>query len=388
MTASGDDRENLEATARATAPMQRYCRQLAHALPLALKQHKLFLAIVLAYWIVGLIVCGIVGVPWTATVTIYLSAYLLIVPSMALCLIAGRGLVIMIAERPALPLTQLRGELRSSIFTPQRIANAVPILVGMLILGGTFTVIKKSISYFAPFSWDVTFEQWDRWLHGGVAPWQLLYPLFGSPVATQILNWAYNGWLIVLNLIWVWQAFSLKDNRLRSQFFLTFILSWIVLGSAAALLFSSAGPCYFGRVTGLPDPYAPLMSHLEAINQTHALWALNVQEKLWQLYITSNVGLGAGISAMPSLHVAKITLFALLGWRMHRWLGIVLTIYAIMIMIGSVLLGWHYAIDGYAGALGMCAIWWLVGRLLEQRDKGSWTRLAPESAVADEAAPR
>jgi hypothetical protein len=38
-----------------------------------------------------------------------------------------------------------------------------------------------------------------------------------------------------------------------------------------------------------------------------------------------------------------------------------------MIMIGSVHRDWHYAIAGYAGAFGMCPMWWLVDRLLAGR---------------------
>jgi hypothetical protein len=37
-----------------------------------------------------------------------------------------------------------------------------------------------------------------------------------------------------------------------------------------------------------------------------------------------------------------------------------------MILVGSVHLGWHYAIDGYAAIIGTWAIWWIVGRLLER----------------------
>lgn len=368
--------------------LQRYYSEFARALPSALRRDSPFLVIVFAYWIAGLIVCGLAGVPWTATVTTYLSTYQAAVLVMGIGLLAARAVAIMVVERPSRPLMQFGGELRSSLLTPQRIASAIPVLFGMFFFGGTFTVIKKSIPTFAPYSWDVTFEHADRWLHGGFAPWELLYPIFGSALATQTLNWFYNFWMIVLNLVWVWQAFSLRDARLRSQFFLTFILGWILLGSIAAILFSSAGPCYFGRITGLADPYAPLMTHLAAVNETHTLWALTAQDKLWQFHVANAVGLGAGISAMPSLHVAIVTLFALLGWRTHRWLGIALTIYAVMILIGSVHLGWHYAVDGYAGALGMGAIWCLVGWLLKQRDKRRWAALVPGPAVVDEVAPR
>jgi membrane-associated phospholipid phosphatase len=180
----------------------------------------------------------------------------------------------------------------------------------------------------------------------------------------------YNSWFYLLALIWVWQAFTQRDRRLRQQFFLSLMLGWILLGSVAAVLFSSAGPCYFGRVTGLPDPYQPLMTYLNDANQVHGVWALGLQAALWRSYTLQEFSLLSGISAMPSMHVVLATLFALVCWRTNRWLGIVMSIYAALIMVGSVHLGWHYAIDGYAGAAGMMTIWYLVGRALSRRQIG------------------
>jgi hypothetical protein len=271
-----------------------------------------------------------------------------------------------VAERPSRPLTRLWHDIRTSLGTPERLAHAVPMLVAMLVFGGTFTVVKASIPSLVPFSWDQPFEQLDRWLHGGVAPWELLQPLLGYPVVTHAINWAYNFWFYFLSLIWVWQAFRQSDNGLRLQFFLSLTLGWILLGNVAAAWLSSAGPCYYGRIVGLPDPYAPLMSYLYHVDETHSIWALGAQEMLWGNYQMRDVMVGSGISAMPSMHVAIATLFALVCWRVRRWLGIVMTIYALIIMLGSVHLGWHYAVDGYLGAAGMLAIWWCVGWCLKR----------------------
>jgi hypothetical protein len=68
------------------------------------------------------------------------------------------------------------------------------------------------------------------------------------------------------------------------------------------------------------------------------------------------------------MHVAMATLFALLCWRVRRWLGVIMTIFALVIMIGSVHLAWHYAIDGYVGASGILLIWCLVGRLVGYKE--------------------
>ena len=158
----------------------------------------------------------------------------------------------MAAERPARPLTQLAREFRDSLATPRRLAHAAPILLAILIFGGTFTTIKASIPSLLPFAWDQDFDRLDRWLHGGAAPWEILQPLLGAPIVTYAINLVYNSWFLCFNFIWVWQAFRQGDDRLRLQFFLSLILGWILLGSVLATLLSSAGPCYFGRVTGFP----------------------------------------------------------------------------------------------------------------------------------------
>jgi len=356
---------------------RRFLSALVADLPQSVRRQKSVLALILIYWISGVVVGEIAGMPSAATITIYLPTYMGVMPMMIVALLIGRGFLIMIVDRPARPLTQLAREFRTTLATPQRIAHAVPMLAGMLVFGGTFTVMKASIPSLAPFAWDVPFEQLDRWLHGGIAPWELLQPILGAPLVTHAINWAYNFWFYFLGLIWVWQAFSQRDERLRLRFFLTLILSWILLGNIAATMFSSAGPCYFGRVTGLADPFVPLMSYLHEASRSYAVWALEAQEMLWHNYSLREVALGSGISAMPSMHVAMATLFALVCWRTRRWLGIVMTIYAAVIVIGSVHLGWHYAVDSYAGVLGMLLIWWLVGRALDRPD----TARSPTAAV-------
>jgi hypothetical protein len=344
---------------------------LRFALPLlsAVRQERLLVSIIFGYWVCGLIVAGLVDTPPEATVTTYLTTYFRVSAVMIVLLIAGRGAAIMICDSPARPLTQLYRELRTSLVTPERIAHAMPILVGIPVFAASFTVIKKSIPIFAPFTWDVAFEKWDRWFHGGIAPWQILQPILGSPAITYALNWSYNFWFYLLGIIWAYHAFSQRDLRLRRQFFLTLLLGWILLGNVAAMLFSSAGPCFFGDITDLDDPFAPLMRYLNEADQVYPIWALDAQEALMHAYMTQGVGVGVGISAMHSMHVAIATLFALVCWRVSRWLGIAMTAYAFLIMIGSVHLGWHYAIDGYFGALGMIAIWWLVGRLLGHQSR-------------------
>jgi hypothetical protein len=56
----------------------------------------------------------------------------------------------------------------------------------------------------------------------------------------------------------------------------------------------------------------------------------------------------------------------LLGFAIHRQLGILLGLFAAFILIGSVLLGWHYAVDGYVAIAMTWVIWRVVGWSLNQ----------------------
>ncbi|MEX1109990.1 MAG: phosphatase PAP2 family protein, partial [Dongiaceae bacterium] len=171
-----------------------------------------------------------------------------------------------------------------------------------------------------------------------------------------------------------------RDRHLRLQFFYSLLLTWILLGVGAATYFSSAGPCYYGRIGGGSDPFMPLMDYLATANERYEVWALTAQEMLWNHYTTGAIDLGAGISAMPSMHVAMVFIFVLLGFRTARWLGWVCLAFFVSVLIGSVHLGWHYAIDGYAGAIGAAVMWWGSGRLAALTHPPQPTPAAPLSA--------
>jgi hypothetical protein len=57
------------------------------------------------------------------------------------------------------------------------------------------------------------------------------------------------------------------------------------------------------------------------------------------------------------MHVAMAVLIALVAWARHRAAGAALWLYAAVIMVGSVALAWHYAVDGYVGGLMAWATW-------------------------------
>jgi hypothetical protein len=299
------------------------------------------------------------------SLSLYSLVFTLGVPIFAVVFVLGRVVYIMVAVRPQRLTRYIIGDFRA-ILTPERFLTALPVFVALPVFASMFTSFKAMIPLIQPFAWDATFAAWDQALHFGRQPWEWLQPVLGHPYVTSAVNAAYNGWLLVMYGVWMWQAFSMKNPALRMRFFLSFVVSWTVLGTGAAIALSSAGPCYFPRVTGLPDPYAALGAYLREVSTHLPVWALKTQEMLWQDSLKPGVHLGSGISAMPSMHVATSVLFALLGMKTSRRLGIAFTAFAVLIMLGSVHLGWHYAVDGYAGAVGAVIVWQAVGWFLSR----------------------
>jgi hypothetical protein len=328
----------------------------------SLRRHRALTALILSYALACYAVGWIMGGGAVVDIRLYAVEFGLTIAVFAAVVVLASVIQVAFAERGGTPFRDALGRDLAAIAVPtDRLANfLVPALLGPLFFT-SFGSFKRLIPFVAPFDWDRRFMEWDRWLHGGVDPWALLQPLFGTPAMTTAISAVYNAWFFVMFGTFLWQALSLKRPALRRQFLLCFVLYWAVIGTALAMLLSSAGPCYFGRVTGLADPFAPLFSYLRAAAEHSPNWSLMTQDLLWQNHVTLGRMPGSGISAMPSMHVAIAVLLALFGWRVNRWAGIGYTTFALVIMVGSVHLGWHYAIDGYAAAVAGGAIWWGTG---------------------------
>lgn len=337
------------------------------------REHALLIGLVVVYWLAALGVARVYHLPSNLVPNLLGYAVPLLVPLvMALCWYA---ISIMVYVRPERLTRYLIASLKESL-TRERVLFALPVILLLPVFASTFTFFKTAIPVIQPYVWDARLTEWDRLIHGGTHPWMLLQTLLGHPLITGAVNFLYNLWFFVMYAILTLQAFALKDLRLRMQFLLSFVVTWILLGTLGAIWFSSMGPCYYPSFTQESGPYAPLMAYLREAGEHIPVWALNVQQMLWDDYQSSKTGIGSGISAMPSMHVATSVLLALFGWRHSRRAGVALTLYAIVIMIGSVHLGWHYALDGYVGALGALLVWRLVGWLLERLPARPEPRLA------------
>ena len=328
----------------------------------SVRRHRAFVVIVTGYCLLCFVATWATGGEQVVDVRPYSTLFSILLGTLAVLAALGGVFYVMIFVRPEGSLYPAIGHaLFDNVFSADRLANVVvPLLVGPMFFNA-FGSFKRLIPLMNPYSWDFRFMTWDAWLHGGTQPWALLQPILGNPFVTSGINLSYNIWLILMMGTFIWQACTLKRPALRMQYLLCFLVFWAVLGTALATVLSSVGPCYYGRVTGLPDPYQPLMAYLHQADEVATVWSLKVQEALWQNYESSGKMLGGGISAMPSMHLAMSTLMALLGWRINRWLGAGYTAFAAIILVGSVHLGWHYALDGYVSIIAAIALWHATG---------------------------
>ena len=235
--------------------------------------------------------------------------------------------------------------------------------------------MKARVPAFIPFSWDVRFDELDRIMHFGTRPWEWLQPVLGYAPITFLINVNYNLWFIAMWMFWAWFAWQEKPGLNRTRAFLSFMLIWMIGGSLWAVAFSSAGPCYFTRLGLSPDPYAPLMSYLREVNQIFPIWAIDAQDALWNGYLHG--GIIQGISAMPSMHNATTLLIVLACWPLGPFVRTLAIGHMVLIFLGSVHLGWHYAIDAYV-AWALTLIIWYVAKPLA----AWWESLPPAKRLA------
>lgn len=224
-----------------------------------------------------------------------------------------------------------------------------------------FDELKALIPVIQPFRWDELWMELDYYLHGGHHPWRLLHQWTGAEF-TKFMDWVYVSWYPVSIAILTLQFWNPR-RRERLQFLIAVGLLWFLGGNVMATLMSSAGPIYYAEVVGTAGPFEGLIEYLRDLHQTHHLFVWELQETLWSNYI-SGTGKNIGaISAMPSMHVALAALFVPMAHRVHRHIGRLAAIYCLLILVGSVHLGWHYALDGYVGILLAAGLWKTSGPL-------------------------
>jgi hypothetical protein len=240
---------------------------------------------------------------------------------------------------------------------------APPLLFALLLT--SFNSFKQRVLPQAGFGFDAPLAAIDRALFLGHDPWRITHGVFVSPWASWGLDLAYHAWFAPMAIgIMTCGFLPSHMDRLRYRYLISYVLLWLICGSLLALAMPSAGPCYQPTAIGGVAGFEPLMERLRAQHDwliAHGmqggLAALRYQDTLLALFGGSELTVGGGISAMPSMHNGLAVLFAVAAFQIHRAAGLALAAYAALIWIGSIHLGWHYAVDGPVAALVTIAVW-------------------------------
>jgi PAP2 superfamily len=239
-----------------------------------------------------------------------------------------------------------------------------PLLFALLM--AAFNAFKQMILVTRGFHYDDFFAQFDRILFFGHDPWRITHAVFGSPNATMFLDHLYHGWYAPMALGLILCAWMPKSNwALRTQYTLTYLSVWIFLGSVLAYIFPTAGPVFDPILVDPNSPFKALVVQLHALEPAIDVRAVDLQQLLLDMHGSTKLTMGAGISAMPSVHNALAVLFAIAAFRIDQKLGWLMSGYAVLIWIGSIHLGWHYAIDGIVSAILTIGLWRVCGKVTE-----------------------
>jgi hypothetical protein len=238
----------------------------------------------------------------------------------------------------------------------------------MVVFQGTFTSVKNALAVWQHgFPYDRVQADIDQWLHFGIDPWRWLYAIGEHDWVRIAVEWNYNVlWFAFCFGALFFVATSPRARGLRTRYIVAFILTWIVVGNLLAGAFMSAGPAFYAQVTGDAARFGEQLAFLAR----GAGWensAASYQDYLWTLHSRGLTGFGSGISAFPSVHVGLVTLNALFLWDFSRRLGVLAFAYVGFVLLSSVYLAWHYAIDGYVAMAAVLVIHFALKRFLARR---------------------
>ncbi len=334
-----------------------------------LRRNRLLVSLIALHFLAALATSAVLGKPFDVGVLQTLNMlFRALIPIFLLVLLVWRFANVAAFIRPDEPLKWFVNDLRMVLIDGDRIVDGAIALLSTCVFFGSFSFFKGVLPDINPFSWDPLFAQMDRALHGGYDPYTLLMPIFGHPYVLTAINGAYHFWMVLVLFMLFVACFTKHDPKARDTFMVSYVLIWALGGNLLGTVFASGGPVYYAGL-GYGDDFAPLISALQSANQISPIPALEVHELLWKGYIGE--GPAHGISAMPSMHLASSALLTLYGFRISRWLGWALVAFTATMLLGSVLLAWHYAIDGYLGILLAIAVWAGVTRLFPSPPKAA-----------------
>ena len=200
--------------------------------------------------------------------------------------------------------------------------------------------------------WDQELWHLDTLLHLGFSPSLFLVELTQGTLLAGFLDTWYGFWLPSVSLAIAFFC-AMPGARIRRRFVLSCVLIWTA-GAWTYVAIPALGPIYSQH-----EVFQGIVPQLPKADAGHRM--------LWDNYQTVVAGRSGGlrqfnptrgIAALPSLHVGAHWLLMLWCRRFARPLFLPALVGTLLTFLGSIVTGWHYAIDGYVGiALAQLSYW-------------------------------
>ena len=246
-------------------------------------------------------------------------------------------------------------------------SDTARVLFFAVILIDTYGWVKLTIPIIHPVLYDRTLWDLDRTLFFGLSPNIFFLSLFSPHAVLRAFDWAYANVFLASMFLTFGFFLSSPSRRIRTGFLSGMAILWMV-GAWLYMLIPSLGPAYY-----FPDVWFAYSESLQRTQEIQAVLMHNYQNVLRvRAGASIPINMLLGIAAFPSMHVAFQT-FAFLWFRRLWQTGqIIFAIFVLVIFLGSVITGWHYLIDSYAGLLLAIGAYWPVARIYRVNQ---WARL-------------
>jgi TRAP-type C4-dicarboxylate transport system permease small subunit len=241
---------------------------------------------------------------------------------------------------------------------PAALADAARFVVAMTLVSYGYSWLKVFVPRLHPVFFDPLLAAADEAVHFGVNPNRFLIELFPSPGFWHVVDLYYAQFLLTIGVAFAWFGAALSFRE-RARFAAGFAVLWIA-GGWAYVAMPSLGPCY-----AFPADYAAVRPEMPLQTQTQRLLLAQYHAVTQGAKEGQPIGLNAafGIGAMPSLHIAGQAFVAFFARRRNPRFSLFFGLLTALTFFGSLVTGWHYAVDGYAGVLLGWAAWKLGERL-------------------------
>ena len=246
-------------------------------------------------------------------------------------------------------------------------SDSARILFFATILIDAYSWIKLAIPIIHPRLFDRALWDLDRTLFFGYSPNLFFLNLFSPHAVLRTFDWAYANIFLASMFLAFGFFLSSPSRRVRVGFMSGMAILWLT-GAWLYMLIPSLGPAYY-----FPDVWFAYSESLQRTQQIQAVLMHNYQNVL-RVRAGANISINMvlGVAAFPSMHVAFQTFACLWFRRLWQTGQVIFAIFVLVIFLGSVITGWHYLIDAYAGLLLAVAAYWPAARIFRIND---WARL-------------